>query len=59
MSAEDYGLGLLGYTDARSDDLSDCFSYMQIPLTSHMIQAPLNRAYLLRPGAVHGPPDTE
>jgi phospholipase C len=56
---EDYNLGSLGYTDARADDLSDCFNYMQTPLKYHMIQAPLNRAYFLRPGVVHGPPDTE
>ena len=29
---EQFGLGSLGYTDARADDFSDCFNFSQTPL---------------------------
>jgi phospholipase C len=54
-----YSLGTLGFTDARADDLSDCFNYQQSPIVFRTITAPLGPKYFLRPGAVHGPPDTE
>ena len=55
----DYSLGSLGFTDSRADDLSDCFNYLQTPNVFHMINAPLGPKYFLRPGAPHGPPDTD
>jgi phospholipase C len=55
----DYNLGSLGFTDARADDLSDCFNYQQTPNVFHVIAAPLGPKYFLRPGAVHGPPDSD
>lgn len=55
----DYSLGSLGFTDARADDLSDCFDYQQTPNVFHVITAPLGPKYFLRPGAVHGPPDSD
>ena len=56
---EDYNLGSLGFTDARADDLSDCFNYLQTPNVFRVISAPLGPNYFLRAGAVHGPPDTD
>jgi phospholipase C len=55
----DYNLGSLGFTDARADDLSDCFDYQQTPNVFHVITAPLGPRYFLRAGAVHGPPDSD
>ena len=56
---EDYNLGSLGFSDARADDLSDCFNYLQTPNVFRVISAPLGPKYFLRAGAVHGPPDTD
>ena len=56
---EDFGLGSLGFSDARSDDLSDCFNYLQTPNSFHVISAPIGPKYFLRAGAVHGPPDDD
>jgi phospholipase C len=56
---EDYSLGSLGFTDARADDLSDCFNYLQTPNVFHPIAAHLGPKHFLRAGAVHGPPDTD
>ena len=44
---ERYGLQSLGYTDARSDDLSDCFDFGQAPVPFHAIQAPYSQSYLM------------
>jgi phospholipase C len=44
---ERYGLQSLGYSDARSDDLSDCFNFGQSPVPYHAVQAPYSRSYLL------------
>jgi phospholipase C len=54
-----YNLGSLGFTDARADDLSDCFDYQQTPIVFRVITAPLGPKHFLRPGAVHGPPDDD
>jgi len=32
FTEEQFGLGSLGYTDARADDLADCFNFAQAPL---------------------------
>ncbi len=56
---DNYQLGSLGFSDSRSDDLSDCFNYAQIPLTFHAIEAPLGPSWFLRPGAPHPPPDSD
>lgn len=32
-----FSLGSLGYTDARADDLSDCFNFSQAPLSYHPV----------------------
>ena len=56
---DDYSLGSLGFTDARADDLSDCFDYSQTPNVFHTISAPIGPKYFMRAGAVHGPPDDD
>jgi len=42
-----YGLGSLGYQDARSDDLSDCFDFSQAVTQFQPIKAPLDAAYFI------------
>jgi phospholipase C len=44
---ERYGLQSLGYSDSRSDDLSDCFNFNQPPVPYHPVQAPYSKSYLL------------
>jgi phospholipase C len=45
---ETFGLGSLGTTDVRSDDLSDCFDFSQRPIRFKTIRAPLGGGYFLR-----------
>jgi phospholipase C len=45
---ETFGLPSLGYTDALSDDLSDCFNYAAPPNPFKVIPARLNAAYFIR-----------
>jgi phospholipase C len=54
-----FGLGTLGYTDARADDLSDCFDYNQAPITFHTIQSSLRASDFMRMPADHRVPDTD
>ena len=35
-----FGLGTLGYADARADNLADCFNYMQSPTPYAYIPTP-------------------
>ena len=44
---EQYGLGSLGFTDARSDDLSDCFDFAQTPLPYHPVTVQFSKEQLL------------
>ena len=55
---ERYSLGSLGYTDARADDLSDCFDFTQTPLQFKTISAPLSGRQLLARWRF-GPPDND
>jgi phospholipase C len=48
FSEETFGLGSLGTTDARADDLSDMFDYSQTPLTFIPISAPTPPASAVR-----------
>jgi phospholipase C len=49
---EDFGLGSLGTTDARADDLTDCFDFQQKPRRFVHINAPRTQADFLRsPGS--------
>jgi phospholipase C len=40
-----FGLGSLGYSDVRADDLSDCFNYSQTPIAFTTIQSAQQAAY--------------
>jgi phospholipase C len=50
---ETFGLSSLGFTDVRSDDLSDCFDMKQAPKPFHLIAARYPAEYFKRL-----PPDT-
>jgi phospholipase C len=56
---EQYDLGGLGYTDSRSDDLSDCFSFAQTPVPFRTIQARYSAKYFLMRPPDKGNPDTD
>jgi len=49
-----FGLGSLGATDKRADDLSDCFNFNGTPRAFVPIKAPLDAQYFL-----NQPPDNE
>src|SRR5579862_1568431 len=49
-----FGLGSLGVTDQRADDLSDCFNFGMQPRKFEPIEAPLDAQYFL-----HQPRDNE
>lgn len=53
FTEETFGLPSLGQTDARADDLSDCFNFAASPAPFVPIQSQLNAKYFL-----HQPPDT-
>jgi phospholipase C len=55
---ERYALGTLGYTDARADDLTDCFNFNQAPLPYHAVMAPYSESYLKSHWRFR-PPDSE
>ncbi len=44
---ETFGLPSLGYTDARADDLADCFNYGQTPTPFQVITADRRAQYFL------------
>ena len=54
-----FGLGSLGYTDARADDLSDCFNFSQTPLVFRTIQSSRRANDFMRMPADHRSPDTD
>jgi phospholipase C len=54
-----WGLGSLGYTDARADDLSDFFDFKQAPLPYHQVPAQYSRTYFERSRFGHNPPDDD
>ena len=54
-----FGLGTLGYTDARADDLSDCFDYNQTPITFRQIQAARRASDFMRLPPDNRSPDTD
>ncbi len=53
FTEETFHTGSLGFTDARADDLSDCFNFQQAPITFNTIQAKESAQYFL-----HAAPDT-
>ena len=53
-----FGLGTLGYTDARADDLSDCFNFNQQPIAFRAIQSARTASYFQRlPADTRSPDD--
>ena len=54
-----FGLGTLGYTDARADDLSDCFDFAQQPVAFRPIQASRRASYFQRLPADGRSPDDD
>jgi phospholipase C len=54
-----WGLGDLGYSDARADDMSDCFNYLQTPIPFHVINSAKTESYFLHSHAVNRGPDDE
>jgi phospholipase C len=55
---ETFGLGSLGVTDVRADDLSDCFQFSQKARPFTTIRAPLGADYFLRqPDSNENPDD--
>jgi phospholipase C len=58
FTEEALGLGSLGYTDSRADDLSDCFNFSQSPLPYVNIKAPYSKSYILSHWVL-APPDND
>ncbi|HEV3154319.1 MAG TPA: alkaline phosphatase family protein [Candidatus Baltobacteraceae bacterium] len=48
FTEETFGLPSLGYTDARADDLRDCFDFSQTPLTFSTIQTRHKASYFMK-----------
>ena len=59
FTEEQFGLGSLGYTDSRADDLADCFNFNQAPLAFQPIQTALHAADFVHRPASDTPPDTD
>jgi len=53
FAEETFGLPSMGTTDARADDLSDCFNFNQSPKAFRAVSAPFSRDYFFR---YHKPP---
>lgn len=56
---ENWSLGSLGYTDARADNLSDCFNFGQAPISYQSIHALYPAGYFLHPMTRPIPPDND
>lgn len=54
---DNWGLGTLGFTDARADDLADCFNYSQTPISFRTIQS--SRRAVLQTVRFTIPPDDD
>ena len=54
-----FALGSLGYTDARADDLSDCFDFTQAPLAFRAIASKRRASYFQRLPADSRPIDDD
>jgi len=53
-----FGLGSLGFTDARADDLSDCFDFARPPRPFVPLNAPIHAAHF-GPGLLQTNPDND
>jgi phospholipase C len=54
-----FGLGSLGATDVRADDLSDCFNFNKKPRSFTPIPSSFDRAYFLRQPVSYENPDDD
>ncbi len=54
-----FGLGSLGTTDVRADDLSDCFNFARRPRKFTLIPAPLEAPYFLNAPPSNANPDDD
>jgi phospholipase C len=54
-----FGLGSLGTTDVRADDLSDCFNFARTPRKFKIIPAKLPASYFLNQPSSHDNPDDD
>ena len=54
-----FGLGSLGATDVRADNLADCFNFSRKPRAFRRIQSPFGRDYFLRQPMSWDSPDNE
>ncbi len=50
---------MVGYADSRSDDLSDCFNFNQLPLVFTPIAAPVSADHFLHDKSAPTPPDDD
>jgi phospholipase C len=57
FTEENFGLGSLGYTDARADNLADCFNLSGAPIAFRTIQANRRADYFLHLAPDPRPPD--
>ena len=56
---DNWGLGTLGFTDARADDLADCFNYSQTPIVFQPITSAHSAAYFKSLPISNAPVDNE
>jgi len=54
-----FSTGTVGYTDARADNLADCFNFAQTPVPFRQISAPITANNFLRRPQDTTPPDNE
>lgn len=59
FTEQTFGLGTLGTSDARADDLADCFDFGGEPHTFVALQTRLDAAYFLRSQEADEPPDSD
>jgi phospholipase C len=50
---------IVGYADSRSDDLSDCFNFNELPLVFAPISAPVNADHFIYDTSPPTPPDND
>jgi phospholipase C len=59
FTEEVFGLGSLGETDVRADDLGDCFNFNRQPTQFRTIAAPLGASYFIHAKLDGKPPDSD
>ena len=59
FTEQQFSLGTLGYTDARADDLADCFDFAQAPVVFRTIPGALSLSQMNGYANDHRVPDTD